>query len=123
MNHNQHTVKLLNAAGLEREYSEIPDLWHIARAIRDGEDMTRGSSAEKFADMVIDVWHMAHDYRDAITRIDKAEITHIDGIGIDQIRLTEYPVEDWAMEVANGDTRQSYSQWVESQREYAKEEA
>lgn len=28
-----------------------------------------------------------------------------------------YPVEDWATEVANDETRQSYFEWVESQRE------
>ena len=31
----------------------------------------------------------------------------------------DYPVEDWQYEVANGDTRLGYREWVEHQKEEA----
>ncbi len=34
----------------------------------------------------------------------------------------EFPVQDWQYEVANGDTRQGYHEWKESQREMRREE-
>lgn len=34
-----------------------------------------------------------------------------------------YPFEDWQLEVRNNDTRQSYEEWLVSQREQAEEDA
>jgi len=36
--------------------------------------------------------------------------------------VDDYPVQDWQLEVANGDTRQGYWEWVEARLEEAKEE-
>lgn len=33
----------------------------------------------------------------------------------------KYPVSDWQYEVANGDTRHGYWQWVENQMQWGKE--
>jgi hypothetical protein len=33
----------------------------------------------------------------------------------------DWPVEDWQLEVANGDTRRSYWEWVETQRQAEEE--
>lgn len=35
----------------------------------------------------------------------------------------EYPAEDWKQEVVNGETRRSYLEWVESEKEVARHEA
>lgn len=65
-NINQNTVTLVNAGGMKREYKEIPDLWHIAQTIQDVPEMHEhlGGAA---ADLILEVWHMAHDLKDAIT--------------------------------------------------------
>jgi hypothetical protein len=35
----------------------------------------------------------------------------------------KHPVSDWQYEVANGDTRLGYAEWLERQREIDKEDA
>jgi len=35
----------------------------------------------------------------------------------------DFPVGDWKYEVANDDTRLGYTEWVESQKEQAREDA
>ena len=70
MNINQSTVVLKNASGQERRITEIPDLWHIAQYL--------ASKDRKHAsDAVLEVWHMAHDLKDAITEEREACIVHV----------------------------------------------
>ena len=75
---SNNTIKLLNAAGLEREYSEIPDLWHIAMAVEDDNISSLNTEQLKMASKaILDTWHMAHDLKDAISADRKALILEI----------------------------------------------
>ena len=56
-------MKLINKNGKQVEYDGIPDLWHIAMKLDD-----------ESRDMVLNVWHQAHDMRDAIQLNEKAEL-------------------------------------------------
>lgn len=70
MNINQQKVKLLNASGKARDIGEIPDLWHIAEGVRK-------QAGGKAADAILEVWHMAHDMKDAITNQDQARVIDV----------------------------------------------
>lgn len=76
-NWNRNTVHLKNAAGLEREVAEIPDLWGIASAISQLPELGSIPGADA-AELILKVWHQAHDLKDAITKQDKAEVIRID---------------------------------------------
>lgn len=41
----------------------------------------------------------------------------VDGESEDYIEHKRYPLKDWKYEVANGDTRRGYSDWVEAKLE------
>lgn len=74
MNCNQSTVVLKNLGGEEILVTDIPDLWHIARAVRGGNVMQNRHNA---ADMILEVWHIAHHLKDAITEEREARIVHV----------------------------------------------
>ena len=82
MNINQHKVKLLNASGKPREIGEIPDLWHIAEGVRN-------QAGGKAGDAVLEVWHMAHDMKDAITNQDQARVIDVSDRDDDEIATDE----------------------------------
>lgn len=67
MNINQNKVVLLNANGHRRVIGEIADLWHIAQYLS-----AKGRADASAA--VLEVWHAAHDMKDAITELDQARI-------------------------------------------------
>ena len=64
MNCNQTTILVKNASGKECRIGEIPDLWHIAQAVRGGNVL---QNRHRAADMILEVWHQAHDMKDAIS--------------------------------------------------------
>ena len=70
VNINQNKVKLLNASGKPRDIGEIPDLWHIAEGVRK-------QAGGKAGDAILEVWHMAHDMKDAITNQDQARVIDV----------------------------------------------
>jgi hypothetical protein len=70
MNCNQSTVVLKTAGGQERRITEIPDLWHIAQYLS-AKGRTEASAA------VLEVWHQAHNLKDAIAEEGEAEIIHV----------------------------------------------
>jgi hypothetical protein len=110
-NMNQQTVKLINAGGRSEAISEIPDLWHIAMKL-DQDGLHKAGTA------VLEVWHMAHDLKDAITYDREARITSVHR---DPNRPSHWddqpglPVEDWQLEIANGDNRLGYLDWCDAQ--------
>jgi len=71
MNINRHTVKLLDADGRENLVGDIPDLWHIANdyGVRTGNEVLR--------ERILEVWHMAHALKDAVTEDRDAKIVEI----------------------------------------------
>lgn len=68
MNINQHKVKLLNASGKPREIGEIPDLWYLQHHPR---------LSIKDKELIIDVWHMTHNLKDAITNLGQARVIDV----------------------------------------------
>jgi hypothetical protein len=74
MNINQTTVVIKNASGVERRIEEIPDLWHIAQAVGGGNVLQNRKRAR---DMILEVWHMAHDLKDAISEDREAELVAV----------------------------------------------
>lgn len=49
----------IDMAALDLSRVQIPDLWHIALAVKDDElDPDR---AEQAGDLILEVWHLAHD--------------------------------------------------------------
>jgi len=58
---NDHIIKIINENGVPTEYGRFLDLWHIAQAVGTGkgEILNRGEAFK----MVLEVWHMAHDFK------------------------------------------------------------
>ena len=52
---------------------QIPDLWHIAN------DYLERTGNEKLHGDILEVWHMAHDLKDAITGERGAHLTGVRG--------------------------------------------
>jgi hypothetical protein len=100
---NDKTIKLVNENGVTKEYSRIPDMWHIAQGIRS----TIGGKA---AEEILEVWHMAHDLKACAERQGEARITEVspetpDPIASDLayvIELAQHRADMWA-DVARGE--------------------
>lgn len=65
---NSNVIKVVNENGVEKEYGQIPDLWHIAGMIRDGEMYQDQDQRSATADAILQVWNMAHDLKSAAER-------------------------------------------------------
>lgn len=76
MNCNQSTVILKNTGGKEVTVTEIPDLWHLAMAITDLE-LYGDERDGRARNAILEVWHQAHNLKDAITQEGEAEIIHV----------------------------------------------
>ena len=73
-NINTNTIKLMNAGGREKIIGDVPDLWHIAMAVSEGKEIFLNQEA---SERILEVWHMAHDLKDAITEDRGAKIISI----------------------------------------------
>ena len=71
---NSNLIKLLNENGVEREYGQIPDLWHVAELLRE-------QGLNQQADDVIEVWHMAHDFKSVTEGQGSAKILEATRVG------------------------------------------
>ena len=60
------TIKLTNTNGVDVTYQNVPDCWHAYQWLKDNGNPAMGSG-ETLADMVLECWHQAHDYRNVIT--------------------------------------------------------
>lgn len=69
---NENTIKLINENGAEKEYARIPDLWHIARYLKN-------EGLEAAGEQVSEVWHMAHDLKAVVEMQGKAKLVEVNG--------------------------------------------
>jgi hypothetical protein len=76
MNINQTTVVIKNASGVERRIEEIPDLWHLSQYFINQEVFGDERDGEA-CNAILEVWHMAHDLKDAISEDREAELVAV----------------------------------------------
>lgn len=85
---NDQDIRLINENGAEKVYGEIPDLWHVAEAIREGRDFAMTTNKDQrtaMADAVHQVWMMAHDLKSVAEEQrgngdNKAHLTEVRGL-------------------------------------------
>jgi len=64
---NDNKIRIMNEHGVVKEYGRIPDLWHIAMWLEENDH-------EKSGREILEVWHMAHDFKSAAEKQGKAKI-------------------------------------------------
>lgn len=67
------TITLSKGGSLEREIEptkiQIPDLWQIAM-LPELEGYRMGTKGQTAKEMILECWHLAHDMRNALMRIE-----------------------------------------------------
>lgn len=80
---NSFKITLENENGMPRVYGEIPDLWHLYSAIVDGSlncHIMEKQQREIIANMVLETWHMAHDFKAVLEQQGAAKIVEIEAL-------------------------------------------
>ncbi len=75
------STKLINRNGAEMEYGNVPDCWHVYTWLKDNAPGV-SLGGVSLADMVLDCWHQAHDYKAIVLQEGEAKRV-IDGTACD----------------------------------------
>lgn len=67
-------TKLINSNGVSVEYQNVPDCWHAYMWLKENAPTVGMGDGISLADMVLDCWHQAHDYKAALLGEDKAQL-------------------------------------------------
>ena len=60
------SIKLTNENGVNVEYQNVPDCWHAYVWLKDNAPNVGMGDGTSLADMVLECWHQAHDYKAVI---------------------------------------------------------
>lgn len=78
-----YNITLISKNGQQRDYGQVPDCWHAYTWLGEHGNPKMGSGVS-LADMVLDCWHMAHDYRDVLKGVEQARL--VDGYDEESIK-------------------------------------
>ncbi len=59
-------IKIKTKNNVTVEYQDVPDCWHAHQWLHDNGNPTMGSGVS-LSEMVLECWHMAHDFKDVVT--------------------------------------------------------